>query len=855
MFKVMRQVVFGVMAVVASVWTAGCVSERPITSLEATVTLAGAGGSRYRIVIPGGHPSPGLRRYWQETANCLQRCIAEGSGVTLPVVADDAPELQDGAPFISLGETRQAAAAGLRQSAFQHYEGIVRIRGGRVYLYGHDGHAFGREEKAAHFSRYYLGSVKAAVVFMEEYLGVRFLLPGENGVAVPSRAEIRLPAEREQPVRPQLVYASVSSTGDLFYSMANNGLGTGGFHSYGGHSYYDAVPAAVYAASHPEYFALRGAVRDPKGNHLCISNSAVQELIYAEMLRRLDAGAEGVQLAQTDGYFPCGCQACQAFGGVSEPGEKLWILHRRLAERLLRERPGKKVWMIAYGPTALPPRSFRSFPANTMIELCNYTEADFARWRGYEVPQGFTVYLYFWGSYKLTGFAPKRTAAYCKKMVQLFSQNKVRGVYRCGFGENMGLEGPVYYVFGKLWDNPDADENLLLDEYYRSAFQEAYGPMRAFYGALYRQLEAYSILEAERAAVPPRALLAYVFAPEVLESMSKNLDRARAVAVSEKVRKRLDLIATEFAYCRNLAEIVHLYSAYRCQPSAELFDRLGGKVEERNALIERCFPDGRNLVLKDWPAVRLFGHPTRELMQSNGRLGAVLGAPVNWNIPLLREKGILPGVGKKVMTVSRAVGEISAEDFTGGAWQAAAWQEVLGIQLNEVREKTRFKMLYDQEHLYIGVETELPAAVTITPTGRDGSCYTQDCLEVMLDPTGSRERYFHFIFGPVANSCFDAAFGLIDDPLHPNFNQTDRNWNGAWDYSSRRAGDTWYGFFKVPFATLQAAKPLPGTTWTFNLGRESFRDKHMVELSLWSPNLETMSFHDRDAFGELIFAE
>lgn len=110
----LAQRIFGVMAVL--VLMVGCISRRPMTT---TMTVVDGGQSRYRIVVPAEPSSPGLRRHLQDTARCLQRCIAEGSGVMLPVVVDNAPELQDGAPFISLGETRAAVTVGLRQSDFQ----------------------------------------------------------------------------------------------------------------------------------------------------------------------------------------------------------------------------------------------------------------------------------------------------------------------------------------------------------------------------------------------------------------------------------------------------------------------------------------------------------------------------------------------------------------------------------------------------------------------------------------------------------------------------------------------------------------------------------------------------------------
>ena len=67
----------------------------------------------------------------------------------------------------------------------------------------------------------------------------------------------------------------------------------------------------------------------------------MQELIYRELVTELDRGFEMTELGQTDGYVPCDCAKCRALYGVRAPGEKLWILHRSFAERLMKDRPGK----------------------------------------------------------------------------------------------------------------------------------------------------------------------------------------------------------------------------------------------------------------------------------------------------------------------------------------------------------------------------------------------------------------------------------------------------------------------------------------------------------------------------------
>lgn len=265
-------------------------------------------------------------------------------------------------------------------------------------------------------------------------------------------------------------------------------------------------------------------------------------MIYREMLKWLDKGYSAVELAQTDGYKPCECQNCKKYGNVKDAGEKLWILHRKLAKKLKKDRPGKKVIIISYGPTVFPPETFKDFPDNVIIELCSYSPENFQRWSKYKVPGGFMTYVYNWGYYQSAGLTPKRTPAFSCEQTKLFFRNKVQGVYLCGFGELFGLEGPAYYAYGRSFDMPEDSKPLLLtDEYCRAGFGKAYVPMKKFYDVLFKRLELYSEASSysdSKIALTrsPRVILAYNYSPDVLQTMETNLQRAEKLAESSKVK-------------------------------------------------------------------------------------------------------------------------------------------------------------------------------------------------------------------------------------------------------------------------------------------------------------------------------
>ena len=342
----------------------GCYSaQKPASASKAeakgAVTLVCNGQSSYSIVLPAKGDTT-ERQILREAATALQSAFRESTGVTLPIVIEkkccNRKECSNVVKGIYLGACDAAAAAGLCAKNFKTAEYLIAERNGSVFILGKDGYSGLRGKN---YTRYYTGTAKGVVGFMEKILGTRILYPGEVGRTTPKKNAVRIAANTTMRIKSHLILGT-SRHHELIYDMANNDFGYPGIHLYGGHSYYSAVPEKVYGKTHPEYFILRGNKRASAGNHLCISNPKVQELIYLEAKKKLQAGAWMVELAQTDGYIPCECKKCADLYGVKENGEKLWILHRAIAERLYKEMPHKQVLIISYGPTAKPPRTFNA---------------------------------------------------------------------------------------------------------------------------------------------------------------------------------------------------------------------------------------------------------------------------------------------------------------------------------------------------------------------------------------------------------------------------------------------------------------------------------------------------------------
>ena len=815
--------------------------------------------------------SKDVNRVLKIAADEVRRDINEATGMklrALPASKAKPPAIYIGAEF--------AKKAGFDLSGLKWYDNTIAEKGGSIYLFGNDRPGrdpakFGRVD----WFRCVLPSVKAATRFLETAAGVRFLMPGEVGKEVPKTGKVSLADGTLSTERLSIIYGSgrCNNNYELIYKIANGVWGMGSFHSYGGHTYPDACPAEKYFKTHPEYFALKNGKRmlgPTKGQTaLCISNPDVENLIVDEMKRQFDQGAEVCQLAQHDGGRVCECEKCHAMYGTGDDwGEKLWLFHRHIAERMLKERPGKIVHILSYHMTRKPPKTFKVFPANVMIEMCSYSESSFNAWKEYTVPHGFTVYTYLAGNYVQPGFVARHSFAYLATLVKRFRDNGVIGVYRCGTeGDLYGTEGPGYYVYNRLLQDCSLDVNALVADYCSAAFGPAAEQMRRFYDAQDARLRMYDRiaegfspdaaagLERYTNANPknPLDLHGWMFSPDTTAAMEDCLSKAENTAgLTGKHRKRLELVRMEFDYAKTLGGISTLYAAYKLVPSKESIAPLLKLLNTRNEFLDRIF-DGKNTPkrIDGWPEIAPFGAScTRKLMNVNGRLAAPIAAPLTWPVKDIGDT--LPGTQAKTAVATRVLSVPDFAEFEG----TKGWSRIGGMGLERVRTKARFKALYDNANLYVLVESSLADGAEVKTFPHDGPCWDDECADMMFAPGDDRELRYHFIWNVDPSSRYDDATGLVTDPLDPGYGKSDRTWNGkTWKTQSLRKNGKWLTIVTVPYSDIGVEAPKPGVSWYFNVGRIARAGKNPkdFEFLLWSPNMESRSLVAPGAMGKLIF--
>jgi len=284
-------------------------------SLLMGVVILLAGASAHGLdIVKDGKPSctivvPDDKPRWDTVAaGWVQGYVQEATGARLPIVSEkDAPA----GTIISIGRTKMAKAAGITTDDLKHDGCKLIVRGRVLYLIGRE--TPNPEPKRKSMWRAGAkGTCRAVTKFLEDVLGVRWLVNAPEGKYVPKTRDVVVSDTLSTRFSPAFAFV----IGRILYggpaTIANNTRTSVSVLTYGGHSYNEWVPTEKYFKTHPEYFALIDGKRVGAGNHLCTSNPEVRELLKRGLFSDFDKGYEWVQLMQEDGYQRCQCPKCEA---------------------------------------------------------------------------------------------------------------------------------------------------------------------------------------------------------------------------------------------------------------------------------------------------------------------------------------------------------------------------------------------------------------------------------------------------------------------------------------------------------------------------------------------------------------
>jgi len=850
-------------------------SENVASEVEDLI-LGFRGKSKYQIVVPDPMPNAAAADSVRRAAELLQAAFS-ANGIKLEVKKES--EVDVARPGFYLGATKLAAANGVAARGLTGWQYVHKAVGTQIIILGNDeaDTLVGKRNSAKESPLPYEGTLFGTAEFLYRFVGARFLSPDETGTTFLPRSIIHVPPDLNTKGSPHFEEHDIRNSTELFYTANHCRRFTRIWSNYG-HQHPRAVPMSEYGKTHPEYFMLSGAVRQPKVNseegQLCLSNPEVRELIYKHLLARCDEGFDVIELGQADGFRPCQCQECAALYGVKVTtapadgiafhndrawGEKLWIMHRDMALRLMKDRPGKKLMMTSYGPTVRPPQTFTEFPENAVIEMMDSSAASFEAWKQIKVPGGYSAYLYNWGNFHLVGLTPLNTISKIAEQNRLLVANNVHMVQVNGspMSGQWGLEGPNIYAYVRLGIDPfskTADE--LFNEYLQASFRECENPMRRFFLNLQKRAELWGViaLYAYQSGRDPLFALGTLYPPDVVNALEEDLSNAEKNVVLPEVKRRLDIVRYEFNFLKHLALVIHAYRNHQAMNDAHSLNQLLDAVDARNAFVAGVVNGDAKYTKRKNPAY-LYLDETG--VKYAGRY--LDRAPFNWDIAKMRANPAQLTQQNKSLEIAKVSAPLTlesplwanAEEHTLGAVEASA---------PPLQAQTTFRVLCDDSHLYVRVSGEQPAAkMKFVARGRDAELWLQESIIVNVSPFADRSRYFYFAYEPEPTSFNDAEHGFITDFLHPRYGWNDESWNGNWTFETKLLPDKnrWESMAVIPFETLRVTAPKKGDMWYLNVGRVHFIDgldkKDQRENSVWTGKLNPSRIPGDASFGKATF--
>ncbi|MBP6963929.1 MAG: hypothetical protein KBC96_05925 [Armatimonadetes bacterium] len=169
--------------------------------------------------------------------------------------------------------------------------------------------------------------------------------------------------------------------------------------------------------------------------------------------------------------------------------------------------------------------------------------------------------------------------------------------------------------------------------------------------------------------------------------------------------------------------------------------------------------------------------------------------------------------------------------LSDSAWsKARAYSDFRVLYSREqAKVQTFVKALADGDALYFGFRCVEPGVgqIVAKQTERDSPVWTDDCVEVIIDPTNDREGFVHLIVN-TAGVRYDAAGTVASDGSW----QESADWNGDWTAAASLGKGEWYAEIRVPLSALGLTRS-ESPTMGVNFARERLAGER--ELSSWSP--------------------
>ena len=415
-------------------------------------------------------------------ASELQQYVYKVSGAKLAIVQ------RPGTPMICLGDNVPARAAGLSAETIP-WEGFrIVTKDKNIFILGRDT-ANGERTPRGGTSA---GTRNGTYAFIERFLGVRWLMPGEHGDYVPKCSSITIP-ETDLADAPFFLNRRVPYTQERRREVkrwwARQRLGWNLYLTHG-HNWRRTIPAAHFD-EHPDWFPERGGIRvPPTGRYkLCTTNSDMVRAYADATIAYFDRNPKATcySLSPSDSAGYCECARCTELYETDPNGDQsvtpaILTFYNEVGKRVAEKHPDKTLAGYVYAAYVFPPKTPIALESNVFLvwapsfdygftlfrpDLQRQWEDLLAQWT--QVTENNSYYDLPMHILTESGALNPPGLKILKFIYPRLKAANVKGVYVYGIAA-WGRGAPLNYLLAKLAWDPQADVEALFDEYCAKAY-------------------------------------------------------------------------------------------------------------------------------------------------------------------------------------------------------------------------------------------------------------------------------------------------------------------------------------------------------------------------------------------------
>jgi len=540
-------------------------------------------------IVIADKPTPAAKL----AADELQMWLRKISDAAVPIRLDSEMSEEDGVALILVGDTRRTAALGLRSEDFGLEEICVRTSPDALVLMGDDQRANGLE---------LFGTLWAVETFVQEYLGVRLLWPGQLGEVIPRRGTIQIdnidlrktPMLRQRGIR-NIGYGDRIQGGldELGWSAEDFKLHHaeskpwfrfhrigGSFRGRYGHAYGDYWER--FHEEHPDWFALQpdgtrdnSRAQNGRRARLCVSNRELIEQVARDRIAEMRSRPtwDTVSLSPNDGGYAtfCQCKSCEARDDPNGEIVELWgpdgpIQHVSLSDRYVKfysavaeivakEFPHRYLGAYAYSAYAQPPIHAKLHP-NVILGFVGFSylseearqeaRESWLKWSQAASQIFLRPNLLMAGLGYPTVYVHRMAEdlRFCAENRMIFTD------FDCCFHQWAG-NGLNYYVLARLLWDPYADVDAIIADYCNSGFAPAANAVRDYFRCLEDMTADLANSNTYRNRKKDQIAIARHYSDESLAKCHALLDKAVLEAGdNDVVKERIAFLRKPLEYAR-----------------------------------------------------------------------------------------------------------------------------------------------------------------------------------------------------------------------------------------------------------------------------------------------------------------